>query len=70
MDAARSRPVGEGDLDRGRALDDVQRGQDVALGVDDDARAEVLAAGPGWCCASMRTRPARTAPYAVTAAGG
>ena len=62
MEAARSGPVGEGDLDLGRALDDVKCRQDVALRVDDHPRAEVFGARrplPRW--ATMTTSPARTA---------
>ena len=38
----RRRAVGERELDRGRAVDDVQAGQDVAVEVDDDAAAEAV----------------------------
>ena len=62
---ARLRPVGEGQLDVGRAGDDVERGQDVAGRVDDDAAAEP-AAGPVFPLAfgavvSMRTTDGSTA---------
>ena len=38
----RRRAVGEGELDRGRAVDDVEAGEDVAVEVDDDAAAEAV----------------------------
>ena len=57
-------------LYHGGALDDVKGRQDVALGVDDHPGAEVFGAVGPSCWASMTTSPARTASYAVTAAGG
>ena len=40
--AGRRRAVGERELDRGRAVDDVEAREDVAGQVDDDAAAEAV----------------------------
>ena len=52
------------------ALDDVERGEDLALGVDDEAAAEVLGLRRAACTDSITTSPARRARYTVAATGG
>ena len=42
ISAGRRRAVGERELDRGGAVDDVEAGEDVAVEVDDDAAAEAV----------------------------
>ena len=59
--AVNSRPSDEGDADFAGVLDDVVVGEDVAVGRDDDARAEAVLAGrdvpsvaaPGHCDARL-----------------
>ena len=70
MDAGRSSPVEECDLDLGGALDHVKCGQDVALGVDDDPGAEVLGTGRSLVLRLDHHEPGPHGWYTVTAAGG